>query len=161
MHWVVCKTQEEEIEREFSSRLERGKLGQHRGHISQDKVGTNPKGAFCFIAELFFLLLEAVLYGSVQSVQQEEEGTKIEAVLAQFSRQISRVLLVVVGPYRTVCTTDCCTIFEVQFSGRVVQQYGLGTNYEADFGTVLGVVSGFFLAGNCDFVADMYFPEAE
>ena len=42
MHWVVCKTQEE-IEREFFTRLERGKLGQQRGHISQEKVGTNPK----------------------------------------------------------------------------------------------------------------------
>jgi hypothetical protein len=48
MHWLVCKTQEEEIEREFSSRLERGKSGQHRGHISQDKVGTNPKGEYMF-----------------------------------------------------------------------------------------------------------------
>jgi hypothetical protein len=48
MHWVVCKTQEKEIEREFSSRLERGKLGQQRGHISEEKVGTNPKGTSLF-----------------------------------------------------------------------------------------------------------------
>ena len=69
MHWVVCKTQEEEIEREFLSRLEREKIGQHRGHISQDKVGTNPKGNFLCVCQYILLLLEAILYGSVQSVQ--------------------------------------------------------------------------------------------
>jgi hypothetical protein len=32
------------------------------------------------------MLLEVVLYGSVQSVQKGKEGTEIEVVLAQFSR---------------------------------------------------------------------------
>jgi hypothetical protein len=47
-------------------------------------------------------------------------------------------------------------------AGWVIQQYGLGTFFEAEiFGTVLGVVSIFLLAGNCVIVVDMYFPEAE
>jgi hypothetical protein len=52
--------------------------------------------------------------------------------------------------------------FEVQYSGRLVQQYVLGTDYEAYF-LGLFIVCGKWisLARNCDFVVDMYFPKAE
>jgi hypothetical protein len=36
MHWVVCKTQEEEIEREFPSKLERGKRAEKRAHFPRE-----------------------------------------------------------------------------------------------------------------------------
>jgi hypothetical protein len=70
MHWVVCKTQVKEIERDFS-REESEQLG---GHIFQDKVATNPKGNFLCDCCYHFLLLEVVLYESVQSVQQGERA---------------------------------------------------------------------------------------
>jgi hypothetical protein len=41
MHWVVCKTQEEDTEREFLSKLERGK----RAHFPRD-IGHKSQGGF-------------------------------------------------------------------------------------------------------------------
>jgi hypothetical protein len=88
---------------------------------------------------------EVVLYGSVQSVQQGEEGMKIEASVGTIFEAVWDFF--VVGPYRTVRTTDClawisrCSFFWV---GRTtVQTWHI---FEAEiFGTVLGVVSGFSL----------------
>jgi hypothetical protein len=92
---------------------------------------------------VIFLLWEAVLYGSVQSVQQVKVGTEIEAVFGTIFEADFRLLVVVSGPYRTVRTTDCWHGF--RGTEQVVQQYGFGTDYEADFGTVLVCCKWIFL----------------
>jgi hypothetical protein len=57
MHWVVCKTQEEEIERGFLSKLERGKRTTKRAHFPRD-LGHKSQGGFFVLLVLNFLLLE-------------------------------------------------------------------------------------------------------
>jgi hypothetical protein len=56
MHWVVCKTSEEECERDFLGELgeESEKQG---GHISQESLGTNPKGGISILSAASFYLL--------------------------------------------------------------------------------------------------------
>jgi hypothetical protein len=94
--------------------------------------------------------LEVVLYGSVQSVQQGK-GHKNRGKLAQKSRQFWRVFLVAGGHTVDVHTTDCWHIFQgVVFLGRAYSSTNLAHFSKAEiWGTVLGVVSGFSLAGNC------------
>jgi phosphoserine phosphatase len=104
------------------------------------------------------LLLEAILYGSVQSVQQEEKGTEIEAGWAQFSR----LFLLLLGRTEQSVQQAVCTNFEVQnfWVGRTTVQTW-HKNRGRKFGTVLGAVSGFSLGWKCVIAAVMYFPEAE
>jgi hypothetical protein len=45
MHWVVCKTQQEEIEREFLSKLERGRRAAKMTHFTRD-IGHKSQGGF-------------------------------------------------------------------------------------------------------------------
>jgi hypothetical protein len=97
----------------------------------------------------FLLLLEVVLYGSVQSVQQGERGTKIEASLLHKNRgSFGGFFLLAGGRTDVVRTTTvahfsrCCSV------GGSYNSTGFGTFSKAEIvGTVLGVVSG-FLAGN-------------
>jgi hypothetical protein len=50
----------------------------------------------------------------------------------------------------------------VLFSEWVVQLCEFGTIFKVDFvGDRFGAVRYFLLAGNCEFVVDMYFPEVE
>jgi hypothetical protein len=105
------------------------------------------------------LLLEAVLYGSVQQGKRARfsrklVGTKIEAVWSVFLLQLG-------------CTDQAVqqtvgTFFKVLFSRWAVQLYRFGTFFKAEFvGDSFGAVRYFLLAGNCEFAADMYFSEAE
>jgi hypothetical protein len=47
MHWVVCKTQEEEIEREFLNKLERGKRATKMTHFPRE-IGHKSQENFLF-----------------------------------------------------------------------------------------------------------------
>jgi hypothetical protein len=60
---------------------------------------------------VIFLLLEAVLYRSVQSIQQGEEGTEIEAGFGMVFEAVLSIFLAV-GPYRIVRTADCWHTFQ-------------------------------------------------
>jgi hypothetical protein len=90
----------------FSSRLERGNLGQHCEYISQEKVGTFPQEDICFIVGSFFLLWEVVLYGFIQSAQQAS-GHGNRGSFGHFFEVDFILLVVVSGSYETVRTADC------------------------------------------------------
>jgi hypothetical protein len=68
------------------------------GHISQDKVGTNPKGKFMCECCYHLLLLEVILYGFVQSIQQGERVIFEEACWHE-NQGCLECFLVVVGSY--------------------------------------------------------------
>jgi hypothetical protein len=87
MHWVLCKKQQEKRRlRDFRESL-REESGEQGGCNSQERLDTFPKENFCVSVLIFFLLLlEVVLYGSVQSVQQMKEGMNFEAKEARISR---------------------------------------------------------------------------
>jgi hypothetical protein len=91
----------------------------------------------------------SVLYGSVHFVQQEE-GTIFKAVCGHGNRGCFEHSLLQKGAVQIRLYSRLrAQIFEVLFSGWVVQQYGLGTIFKADFWRdSLGVVSGFLLAVN-------------
>jgi hypothetical protein len=136
-------------------------VGDNSGHISQDKVGTNPKEKFLCECCYHLLLLEVVLYGSVQSVQQGE-GMIFEAACWHGNQGCLECFLAVVGLYCSDCTTDCGHGFLGIVLERVVQLYGFGTNFKEEIvGDSFGVVRYFLLDGNCEFVVDMYFPKVE
>jgi hypothetical protein len=73
-------------------------LREERGHVSQEFLGTNPKRIFCFVGAEFYVVREAVLYGSVQSiVQQAGRARKSRQLAARISRQPFQCFLLVKG----------------------------------------------------------------
>jgi hypothetical protein len=58
-------------------------------------------------------------------------GTKIEVALSTDFKVDFNFMFIVLGPYRTVCTTDCG--HKKRGTKVVVQQYGFGTKNEANF----------------------------
>jgi hypothetical protein len=106
-------------------------VGDNSEHISQDKVGTNPKKNFMCEYCYHLLLLEVVLYGSVQSVQQGE-GTIFEAACWHGNRGCLECFLAVARLYWSGHTTDyghgfLCIVLE-----RVIQLYGFGMNFKEE-----------------------------
>jgi hypothetical protein len=67
------------------------------GHISQDKVGTNPKGKFLCEHCYHLLLLEAVLYDPIRTSRRE--GTIFEAACWHENRGCLECFLAAAGPY--------------------------------------------------------------
>jgi carbon starvation protein CstA len=66
----------------------REEIRQQVGHISQERLGKNPKGIFMCECLFLLLLLEAILYGSIQSVQQRKEGMEIEELFGTIFKAI-------------------------------------------------------------------------
>jgi hypothetical protein len=118
MHWVVCKTQEEEIEREFLSKLERGKRAK-RGHISQETLGTNPKRIFVLWV-LNFLLLERPYCTDPYSPYNRLGGHKIEAACCtDFEAAISVFSVGEEGSFVVVRTTDILAQISRCWKGKI------------------------------------------
>jgi hypothetical protein len=73
-------------------------VGSLEGTFPKTKWAQIPRENLCVCVDIIFLLLEAILYGSVQSVQQEERarflrhlvGTKIEVVWSFFFLLLGR-----------------------------------------------------------------------
>jgi hypothetical protein len=102
-----------------------GTLFEESGHNSREKFSVK------FLAEIFFLLWEVVLYGSVQSVQPYGFGTEIEATFGTVFEAIFRFSMVVFGPYETVRTVDCG--HRKRGTEEAGHRYDFGTENEADF----------------------------
>jgi hypothetical protein len=79
--------------------------------------------------------------------------------LAQFSRQIQDFCLLFLGGIEQSVQLTVGTYFEVH--GGSYSSMDLARITRHILGLFECVVSGLFLAGNCDFDAVMYFPEAE
>jgi hypothetical protein len=106
MHWVVCKTHREEIEKDFRVGLREEIYSSIVGTFPKKKWAQIPTKIFVSLLGRFFLLWEVVLYGSIQSVQVRV-GTKIEVVFGTFFEADFKLLVDVSGPYGTIRTTDC------------------------------------------------------
>jgi hypothetical protein len=105
---------------------------------------------------VIFSLFDVVLYRSVQSIQQGEEATKIEVGFGMIFEAVC------FSCYWTVQTDYWHTFQGAFFVGKVVQQYGLGMNFEAkNCGTILVYCKWISLARICIVVADIYFPQDE
>jgi hypothetical protein len=105
-----------------------GTFSKEGGHESRENFSVS------FGPKFFFLLWEAVLYGSYSSydsVQSVRIWHEIEAALGTDFEADFSFLFTVSGPYGTVRTTDCG--HEKRGTEVVVQQYGFGTKNEADF----------------------------
>jgi hypothetical protein len=161
MHWVVCKTQRvKEIERDFreSLREESEQLG---GHISQDKVGTNPKEIFLCECCPYFLLLGRTV--RIRTVRTTRRGHDFRGCpLARKSRQIFlEVFLLLLGRTVQVVQHSVGHVFLGTNFEEVVQLYGFGHVFQGkNFVGQICCCEVFFLAGNCEFAVVMYFPEA-
>jgi hypothetical protein len=91
-----------------------------------------------------------------------KEGTIFEAACWHKIEVVWSVFLLQLGHTDQAVQQTVGTFFKALFSGWVIQLYGFGTFFKAEFvGDSFGAVRYFLLAGNCEFAADMYFPEAE
>jgi hypothetical protein len=132
-------------------------------------VGTFPKTKWaqiprenflCECCSHLLLLGRTVRIRTVRTTRRE--GTIFEATSWHENRGCLVGFLVVVGPYCAGRTTYCWHGFLGTVFEEAVQLYGFGHEFQDKilWGTVW-CCEVFFLAGNCEFVADMYFPEAE
>jgi hypothetical protein len=108
-----------------------------------------------------FFCCWVVLYGSVQSVQQGE-GTIFEAVLWHENRgSFFGVFLLLLGRTVQAVQHSVGHVFLGTYFEEVVQLYGFGHVFQGkNFVGQICCCEVFFLAGNCEYVAVMYFPEA-
>jgi hypothetical protein len=139
MHWVVCKTQEEEIEREFPSKLERGMRAAKRAHFSRD-FGHKSQGGFYVLWVLNFMLLERPYCADPYSPYNmlgghENRGNLLHGFQgSHFSVFCWRRRQFCCCPYNRYFGTN----FEVLERENTYNCMDfLGTKIEANFGTVL------------------------
>jgi hypothetical protein len=100
------------------------------GHISQDKVGTNPKGNFmCVLISFVVVGGRTVRIRTVYTTRRE--GTIFEAACWHKNRGCLECFLVDVGSYCSGHTTDCGHNFLGIVFEWVVQLYKFGTIFKA------------------------------
>jgi hypothetical protein len=131
MHWEVCKTSEEQCERDFLGELgeESEKKG---GKFSQESLGTNPKGGISVLSSPSFLFSRTGRTAWICTGRTKKNwAQKSRHVLAWFLRQLLKNFLKdfshtrgnvqqpIVGTFSEVTfstnpyiCTDCGTIFK-------------------------------------------------
>jgi hypothetical protein len=95
-----------------------------------------PRKNFCFGAELIFCCCRSYCTDPYSPYSKRKGNRNRGGDWHEF-----RGWFVDVDSYRTVHTAGCLHDFRgVAISGRTLQQYGLGTDYEADFGGTVWVL---------------------
>jgi hypothetical protein len=107
-------------ERERDSLKRKGKK---LGTFPKKKEGTNPKTFCCVTVLELFVVLEAVLYGSVQSIQQRKGAQILRLICCTQTEAPAGIFLVVGGVFRLLSVqyrfgTFFCVLVQLGCTGR-------------------------------------------